>query len=683
MTTSMRTGRILSLRAVAVIAAGITVVALSAAPSQAALVTRSITFSAPSSALTSAKITVSGKVTHSPKGTLVSIQRASGKSWVGVSNVRTTTTTGAYSAKFYVPKTRGKYTYRAVSPATSKLARVISVTRSIIVRTPSTATLVSPTTTATSGQVVTLTGKVTPVIAHRAIALQRRVSPSTTWTKIASLVTTSTGAWSRGVAPAAQAVTQYRVVASVYGYYAGATSPVASIATAPAIGSVPDATVNTYYSKALATTDQRAGTWAITVGTLPAGLALTNGVISGTPTTVGTSIFTLSFTDTYGYNVTKQITMSVDALGSTPSAPQVAAGGLHTCRVSTAGVLQCWGDDSKGELGINGDTLHHPSVATPQTVSSTVAWQQVSTSPSDLADDTCAIKIDHSLWCWGYDSNGEAGQGGTAQYNAPVQVLPGTHWSTVAVGGTFACGVRTDGTLWCWGAIGTGSSGSAPAQVGTATTWSNTLVAGYGHACALDTAAHLYCWGLNYGWIGDGTSGSYVTAPEKILASAKWSDIAAGPGNTCGVRSDSGSAGTLWCWGSNNDGQLGNGTTGGSAALVPTQVGTQTDWSSVTVNGAGNSNHVCALNQSSAIYCWGSDSYGEVGQTPASPYVVNSPALFAPSSSIIWASVSAGGYHTCATSTGGNTYCWGDPANGQLGVSPQPSGPQTSPLQVQ
>lgn len=678
----MRTGRTPHLRKVtAVIATALTVAALSAAPSQAAVVSRSITFAAPSSTVTSARISVSGKVSHSPKGTVVQILRASGRSWVLVSSVRTTTTTGAYSARFYVPKTHGTYTYEAVSPATHTLARATSVRRVVTVRTRSVATLVSPSTTAALGQPVTLSGKVTPVVAHRPITLQRRIAPSTTWTALSSLTPSSTGAWSKAVSPAAHAITQYRVVASTYVLYAGATSPTVSIATTPLIATaLVDGTVNTFYSQTLATTDHRAGTWAITAGSLPTGLSLTGAVISGTPTLTGPSTFTVSFTDAYGETVTQPYTVTIDTVGTTPTAPQVSAGGVHTCRVSTTGVLTCWGDDSKGELGINGDTLHQPSVFTPQTVASAIAWQQVSTSPSELADDTCAIKVDHSLWCWGYDSSGEAGQGTFAEYDSPQQVLPGSHWASVAVGGSFACGVRTDGTLWCWGSIGNASAGSAPAQVGTSTTWSATIVAGYGHACALDTAQHLWCWGSNYGgWLGDGSQNTAV-APEKIDPSAKWTSISAGPGNTCGIQND----GTLWCWGVNHSGQLGNGASGPTApnATSPAQVGTATSWTSVSVDGAGNGNHVCAIGVSNSIFCWGSNDDGESGATPGSPSVLTSPTLFDPSSSIVWATVSAGGYHDCATSAGGSTYCWGSDANGQLGAQPTPVGPTDSPLLV-
>lgn len=642
-----------------------TVIALSAAPGQAALAARSISFAAPASTTTGAAITVSGKVTRSPKGTVVVIQRLSGQYWIKVSSVHTTNTAGSYSSRLYVPKSRGTYSYRALSAATRTLGTAVSARRSVVVRTPFSATLLTSARTAANGAHVTLSGKVTPWVAKTIVTLHRRIG-SANWTAVATLHPSTTGTWATTQTPASNAIAQYRVIVATNGYYLGTTSPTVSVATPPVIATqmINDATQNAPYSFAFTIADQRAGTWAKTLGSLPAGLNLSNnGVITGTPTGTGTSTFTVAFTDSFGLTVSKQYMMSVDAVGSAPSAIQISAGGAHTCRVSTTGILQCWGDDSKGELGINGDTLHNPTVDSPQTVLSTIAWQQVSASPAVPTYDTCAIKVDHSLWCWGYDFNGEVGQGNTAEYDGPKQVLPGTHWAQVAVGGAFTCAIRTDYTMWCWGVIGLGGQGSAPVQVGTASNWT-TVKAGYSHACALDANKNLWCWGSNYrGWLGDGTTGSGVTSPEKI-GTAQWMSISTGPGNTCGVETD----GTLWCWGSDSVGQLGNGvgdpTGTADDANVPQQVGSSNQWGSVSVSGTGNSDHMCAVNeQLSVIECWGSNGSGELGGTPANQYAgVTFPANH------IWDSVSAGGQHTCGT-TGSSTYCWGSNSSGQLGVT--------------
>jgi alpha-tubulin suppressor-like RCC1 family protein len=136
------------------------------------------------------------------------------------------------------------------------------------------------------------------------------------------------------------------------------------------------------------------------------------------------------------------------------------------------------------------------------------------------------------------------------------------------------CAVRTDGTLWCWGrnsdgelGIGPGASKNTPAQVGKATDWSLVSSGGYStyHSCAVKTTGTLWCWGGNTsGQLGDGTRISRDT-PTQVGSATNWSDVAPGSNHTCAVRTD----GTLWCWGTNHNGQLGDGT---GWMEAPTQV---------------------------------------------------------------------------------------------------------------
>jgi hypothetical protein len=295
---------------------------------------------------------------------------------------------------------------------------------------------------------------------------------------------------------------------------------------------------------------------------------------------------------------------------------QVSAGAFyHTCGVKTAGTLWCWGYNNAGQLG-NGSSSDEDIPA--QVVGGGTTWKQVSTG----TDHSCATKTDGTLWCWGQNSNNQLGGASpNSQALTPAQVGSDTHWSTVTAGaGGQSCALKDDNSLWCWGSnfrgqVGSGSSATtvaAPAHIG-ADTWI-AVSAGNAYTCGIKTGGALYCWGAaEQGRLGNDTTTGDVNAPAHI-GSATWKTVAAGGaanfGTTCGIQTD----GTGWCWGYNGSGQLGNGSFDDSNS--PTQVDTTTSWSSVSVG----ANFACGVKNDESQRCWGNGGHGEMGDGSTFPF---------------------------------------------------------------
>jgi len=230
---------------------------------------------------------------------------------------------------------------------------------------------------------------------------------------------------------------------------------------------------------------------------------------------------------------------------------------------------------------------------------------------------------------------------------------------TVSSGGEHSCSVRFDGALWCWGRnswgqLANGDRGPGrpdPIQVGTATDWA-TVAAGGGHTCATTSGGQLWCWGLNNkGQLGDGTT-DVRTTPVRIGTGTTWAQVSAGWFHTCAVRS----TGTAACWGENSAGQLGDGTH--VQRVRPTPVG-GSDWASISVGGWDT----CGIRTDHTLWCWGRNDFGQLGVDSMSPKTVPTQVGISKD----WAQVSVGWAHSCAVKTTGKLRCWGRGDRGQLG----------------
>src|SRR3990170_1798433 len=249
-----------------------------------------------------------------------------------------------------------------------------------------------------------------------------------------------------------------------------------------------------------------------------------------------------------------------------------------------------------------------PSGATGETVKSQIAAGSY---------HTLAIKSDGTLWAWGYNYSGQLGDGTTSNKTTPVQIGTGTNWSQIAAGGYHSLAIKSDGTLWAWsgnsfGQLGDGTSRdykTTPVQIGTGTNWSQ-IAAGDYHTLAIKSDGTLWAWGYNsYGQLGDGASGggNYKTTPVQIGTGTNWSQIAAGGYHTLAIKSD----GTLWAWGGNSFGQLGDGTSS-DYKTTPVQIGTGTNWSQIAAGGY----HTLAIKSDRTLWAWG-NYYGQLGDATA------------------------------------------------------------------
>jgi len=280
----------------------------------------------------------------------------------------------------------------------------------------------------------------------------------------------------------------------------------------------------------------------------------------------------------------------------------VSSGRYFNLGIKTDGTLWTWGFSYAGGLGNNSATVR---LSNPTQIGSQTTWSTVSAG----ALNVMGIKTDGTLWTWGFAVYGANGDGTTTERNSPVQ-LAGTTWKNPAFGYLHAGAIKTDNTLWMWGYNSSGQLGdgttttrSSPVQV-AGTTWKQ-LSCGSGFSIAIKTDNTLWAWGANgNGQLGDGTTGS-TSSPIQSWSGTYWKQVSAGNAYTAAIKTD----GSLWTWGGNNLGQLGDNTTTYRSSPVQTASG-GTNWKLVACS---YYNHVLGLKTDGTLWAWGRNTYGEIG----------------------------------------------------------------------
>jgi len=332
------------------------------------------------------------------------------------------------------------------------------------------------------------------------------------------------------------------------------------------------------------------------------------------------------------------------------TSPAIAAGGLHTCAVTTAGEVLCWGGNSSGQIG-DGSNARSP---VPVRVPGEQRFRQVS---AGLAHN-CAVTEDARVLCWGSNDSGQLGDGSRAARSAPRAVSGGQRFQSVATGSAHTCGITAQGEIFCWGGNnrgqvgdGSGATRTAPRRV-SGGRFSGFAV-GWNHTCALNRQGQAFCWGAN----GEGQLGTGAmegrNAPTAVEGGTSFRQIAAGGGHTCGLTAQ----GEVFCWGANSHGQLGDGTT--TQRSVPGAVEGGASFASITAGGV----HTCGLTRGGEALCWGRNMYGQLGDGSRTDR--SRPVAVA--GNLRFASIHASGSHTCGVTRQGEQFCWGYNVEGQIG----------------
>ena len=357
----------------------------------------------------------------------------------------------------------------------------------------------------------------------------------------------------------------------------------------------------------------------------------------------------------------------------------ISAGNNHTVALRNDGTVWVWGCNRYGQLGNRTITDRHTPMQI-QNLSNIIAI-------SARDNHTVALRNDGTVWAWGSNSGGQLGDGTTTDRHIPVQVQNLSNITAISAGSGYSVALRNDGTVWAWGTNRNGRIGDGtttdrhtPVQVQNLSNIT-AISAGGSHSIALRNDGTVWTWGTNgYGQLGDGTTTNRYT-PVQVQGLSNITAISAGNAHSIALRND----GTVWAWGWNGVGQLGDGTAF-IDRRVPVQVQNLTN---ITAISAGSAYSV-ALRNDGTVWAWGGNSRGRLGngttassRTPlqvvgengigylnlflnSNGNTTNNNNNNVPPTGFTTPMISAGNTHTVALRNDGTVWAWGSNDNGQL-----------------
>jgi alpha-tubulin suppressor-like RCC1 family protein len=332
----------------------------------------------------------------------------------------------------------------------------------------------------------------------------------------------------------------------------------------------------------------------------------------------------------------------------------VSAGNGYTIAIKPDGTLWAFGLNFDGRLG---DGTENNIRESPVKISLASNWKSISAN----YNYTLALKTDGTIWAWGNNEYGQLGDGTKIKKNLPTQVGSDMNWAYIATGLGHSLAIKTDGTLWAWGfnyyeqlGDGTNVDKTVPTQIGNENNWA-TISAGSFSSFAIKTNKTLWAWGNNnLGTLGDGTTVS-KNVPTQMGIETNWLTVSSKSNHTAALKTD----GTLWAWGLNEEGEVGNGTSGtGNYQMSRTQIG-GTDWKSISIGYA----FTLAIKTDGTLWAWGDNNFGEIGNGTNTNQ--NIPTKIG--SATDWQFISAGAGLSLAIKNNGAFWGWGSNMGGQFG----------------
>jgi alpha-tubulin suppressor-like RCC1 family protein len=347
-----------------------------------------------------------------------------------------------------------------------------------------------------------------------------------------------------------------------------------------------------------------------------------------------------------GNNIATNRSTPVTTLSGGANWKQVSGGDQYTAAIKTDGTLWTWGANSSGQLGNNTTTTRSTPVTT---FAGGTNWKQVSCG----LIHTAAIKTDGTLWTWGFNSYGRLGDNTTSTRLTPVTTFAGgTNWKQVSGGNDITTAIKTDGTLWSWGSgiVGqlgdnTGTDKLTPVTTFAGGTNWKQVFGSIVHTVAIKTDGTLWTWGANTnGQLGNNRTNTVITPVTTFAGGTNWKQVSCGHFHTIAIKTD----GTLWTWGANSlvfgSGALGINNTTDRSTPVTTFAG-GTNWKQVS----GGRAHTAAIKTDGTLWTWGSNTNGQLGIN-ASTDRTTPVTTFAGGTN--WKQVSSGYAHIIAVTSG-------------------------------
>lgn len=285
----------------------------------------------------------------------------------------------------------------------------------------------------------------------------------------------------------------------------------------------------------------------------------------------------------------------------------VHAGTSHTCGVTTDDRAYCWGANIWGELG-DGTADRTLRRATPTAVAGGIPFRQLTAG----AGYTCGRTATDVAYCWGNNVFGQLGDSSTTNRLTPVRVAGGQLFRYLSAGAQHTCGIATSGRTFCWGTNEFGQIGDSstvrfrqrPSRVAGGYEFRQ-VDPGTSHTCAVTADSRAFCWGSGTsGQLGSGKTDRSLS-PRGVLGGLYFARVTAGEDYTCAE-----AVGRLpYCWGYNGFGQLGDGTT--TTRSTPVLVSGGLYFKQVDAGVTGR--HTCGKTAAGTVYCWGWNLYGQLG----------------------------------------------------------------------